>query len=125
MKRIVVIDDSALVLKAARKALEGAGYDVTTFEEPGDFDPDRTGRPDLILVDVNMPQFFGDDVVSYIKDTWMLEAPVLLFSNVPERELADAARRCGADGYISKHKGLDELVATVRALLEKSTAVAR
>ena len=95
---------------------------VVTLLDPGDFDPVQTGEPDLILVDVNMPQFFGDDVVSYIKETWRLPAPVLLFSNVPEKELADAARRCGADGYISKHKGLDAMVVSVRDLLMRKDA---
>jgi DNA-binding response OmpR family regulator len=117
MKKIVIIDDSQLVLKLSRLALEQAGYSVMTMVDPGDFDPERLGVPDLMLVDINMPQFYGDDIVSYFKDTWNLSSPILLFSNVSENELADAVQRCGADGYISKHWGMEEMVAMVQSVL--------
>lgn len=117
MKTIVIIDDSQLVLKLTKLALERVGYRVQTLLDPGEFDPDTSGHPDLLLVDINMPQFYGDDIVSYIKDTWNLTAPILLFSNVSEKELADAVGRCGADGYISKHWGMDEMIASVQTLL--------
>ena len=116
MKTIVIIDDSQLVLKLTRMALERHGYRVETLIDPGEFEPDSV-MPDLLLVDINMPQFYGDDVVSYIKDTWNLTAPILLFSNVSEKELADAVARCGADGYISKHWGMDEMIASVQAVV--------
>jgi DNA-binding response OmpR family regulator len=117
MKTIVIIDDSQLVLKLTRMALERVGYRVQTLIDPGEFDPEAIGVPDLLLVDINMPQFYGDDVVSYIKDTWNLTAPIFLFSNVSEKELADAVARCGADGFISKHWGMEEMVASVRSVL--------
>jgi DNA-binding response OmpR family regulator len=117
MKTIVIIDDSQLVLKLAKLALERVGYRVHTLVDPGEFDPDASGVPDLLLVDINMPQFYGDDIVSYIKDTWQLTTPILLFSNVSEKELSDAVARCGADGYISKHWGMDEMIASVQTLL--------
>ncbi len=117
MKTIVIIDDSQLVLKLAKLALERVGYRVQTLLDPGEFDPEASGNPDLLLVDINMPQFYGDDIVAYIKDTWNLAAPILLFSNVSEKELADAVGRCGADGYISKHWGMDEMIASVNMLL--------
>jgi DNA-binding NarL/FixJ family response regulator len=113
MKTIVIIDDSQLVLKLTKLALER----VQTLLDPGEFDPESSGPPDLLLVDINMPQFYGDDIVSYIKDTWNLTAPILLFSNVSEKELAEAVGRCGADGYISKHWGMDEMIASVQMLL--------
>jgi DNA-binding response OmpR family regulator len=116
MKTIVIIDDSQLVLKLARLALESVGYRVETMLDPGEFEPEALGMPDLLLVDINMPQFYGDDIVAYIKDTWSLSAPIYLFSNVSEKELADAVARCGADGYISKHWGMDEMSARARAV---------
>src|SRR5262245_5083335 len=106
MKNVLVIDDSRVVLDVTRIALEGNGYRVNTLLEPGEFDPKAQGVPDLVLVDVNMPQFFGDDVVDYIRSAWELDSPILLFSNIAEEELRDRAKRCGADGYISKQWGL-------------------
>ncbi|MDX2089739.1 MAG: response regulator [Kofleriaceae bacterium] len=117
MKTIVIIDDSQLVLKLTRTALEHAGYRVQTMADPGEFEPEVSGMPDLMLVDINMPQFYGDDIVAYFKETWKLAAPIYLFSTVSEQELANAVNRCGADGYISKHWGVEELIASVQTVL--------
>jgi DNA-binding response OmpR family regulator len=117
MKTIVIIDDSALVLKVTKTALEHVGYRVTTLLDPGDFEPATIGMPDLLLVDINMPQFFGDDIVSYIKHTWNVTVPIFLFSNVSELELEQACTRCGADGYISKGWGVDAMIASVQTVL--------
>jgi DNA-binding response OmpR family regulator len=117
MKRISIIDDSDLVLKLAKRVLEDVGYRVETFTDASAFDPESAGPPDLLLVDVNMPEFYGDDIVTFIKDTWNLRAPILLYSNRSESELAEAVRRCGADGYIAKQWGLDQLVQKVQEIL--------
>lgn len=63
MKEIVVIDDSPIILEAVKRTLTDAGYSVTTFEDPSVCSPKAIGSPHLILVDINMPQFYGDDVV--------------------------------------------------------------
>lgn len=117
MKTIVIIDDSQLVLKLTKTALEHAGYHVKTLLDPGDFEPASLGVPDLLLVDINMPSFYGDDIVSYIKETWNLSTPILLFSNVSEQELEQACSRCGADGYISKGWGVEAMIAQVQTVL--------
>ena len=115
MKTIAIIDDSQLVLKVTRMALEDVGYRVQTFVDPGAFEP--TPHPDLLLVDINMPQFYGDDIVAFIKETYQIPTPILLFSNVSEKELVDAVARCGADGYISKQWGMEEMVASVQTVI--------
>ena len=117
MKNIVIIDDSQLVLKLTKTALEHAGYQVTTLVDPGDFEPTVSGTPDLLLVDINMPEFYGDDVVTYIKEAWNLPTPIFLYSNVSDTELEKARARCGADGYISKEWGLEAMIASVQAVV--------
>lgn len=118
MKRVMIIDDSEFVLKAVKKMLEMAGYDVLTLEHPGGFDPASEKPPDLVLVDINMPEFYGDDVVAYFKeDEWGLSSPFLLYSNLPEYELAERAKACGANGYISKDWGLEGLLSAVKNIL--------
>jgi CheY-like chemotaxis protein len=117
MKTIVIIDDSVLVLKVTKTALEHVGYKVKTLLDPGEFEPATIGMPDLLLVDINMPQFYGDDVVNYIKETWNLKAPIFLFSNVSVEELEQACTRCGADGYISKGWGVEAMIASVQTVL--------
>jgi DNA-binding response OmpR family regulator len=118
MKHVLVIDDSPLALEAARRALEANGFAVRTLTEVADFEPRRDGVPDLVLVDVNMPQFFGDDVVEYIRTALEVKSPVLLFSNISETELDERARQCGANGYVCKQWGLSRMVTQVKFLLE-------
>ena len=117
MKTIVIIDDSKIVLLVAKTALEHAGYQVKTLLDPGDFEPATIGIPDLLLVDINMPQLVGDDVVTLLKERWNISAPIFLFSNVSEQELERACARCGADGYISKGWGIEAMIASVQTVL--------
>jgi DNA-binding response OmpR family regulator len=122
MKHIVIIDDSAMILKLTSAALEGSGYRVTAIDDPGEFNPDATGSVDLFLVDINMPQFYGDDIVTYFKEEWSLTTPIYMFSNVPEEELKRRAERCGANGYISKDWGLEALLKHVELIIGKPEA---
>jgi DNA-binding response OmpR family regulator len=115
-ERIVIIDDSEMILKLTKTALEAAGFVVQALDNPGDFAPSED-PPDLILVDVNMPQFFGDDVVTYLRDEWSISTPIYLFSSVAEAELERRANDCGAQGYISKNWGLDVAVRAVEHIL--------
>jgi DNA-binding response OmpR family regulator len=120
MKHIVIIDDSEMILKLARTALEGAGYRVTAIDDPGNFDPTDTGSVSLILVDINMPQFYGDDIVTYFKEAWSITTPIYMFSNLPEEELKKRAAACGANGYISKDWGLEALLEQVERIIGKA-----
>jgi len=117
MKRVLIIDDSEMILNLTKRALSAAGYDVTTLTDAAGFDPSKGKEPDLILVDINMPQFYGDDIVTYFRAEWPIKAPIYLFSNVPEEELQKRAEGCGADGYISKDWGLERLVEEVQRIL--------
>lgn len=117
MKSILLIDDNHLVLKLTTTALERAGYRVTALLDFGDFEPASCGVPDLLLIDIHMPTFYGDDVVTYLKETWNLAAPVFLISNASMRELEQACCRCGAAGYISKEWGVDAMIAQVKTVL--------
>lgn len=116
-KRILVVDDSALIRESAANALEAAGFDVTVraaFDELLEHGIDGF---DLILMDVHMPELYGDDVAFTLRRERGLATPIYLFSSVEEDELAKLAADAGIDGYISKHAGLDDMVARVCQLL--------
>lgn len=117
MKTIAIIDDSALVLNGARSVLEPLGFRVLTFDKAADYDPATSGVPELFLVDINMPEFYGDDIVDYLRDAFALEAPIYLFSDVDEIELARRARACRATGYISKRRGLSDLPTIIKTIV--------
>lgn len=104
-KRIVVIDDSPLVLAMASDALVEAGHQVYATDsgiEANQFIY-ASERPDLILIDVMMPMLNGDRKVRLLKErVSSRDIPILLMSSKPEAELAELARTSGADGFLSK-----------------------
>jgi DNA-binding response OmpR family regulator len=118
MKRILVVDDSPLVLEACRQALEDAGFWVACVDAPTFSlqDADEI-KPDLALVDVMFPgAVTGDTLVRFMK---MLnhDFPVFLYSDIPEDDLRERSEKSGAQGYIRKAWGLDEMVRRVEEAL--------
>jgi DNA-binding response OmpR family regulator len=117
-KRILVFDDSPFVLELTQSALEGAGYTVATALDLDGFEKARaTAEPDLILVDVQMPEAFGDDVASTLRGARGVRVPIILVSNLDEGELRRRAAEAEIDGWIPKSAGLQELVRRVKELL--------
>jgi DNA-binding response OmpR family regulator len=118
-KRILIIDDSPLILEVARKSLEEAGYtvsiaiNVTEFEAARRSDP----HPDLIIVDIQMPEMFGDDLALTIRGAYREKSPILFLSTLDEMELSRRAKESGATGYVTKRAGMNALVAKVKELL--------
>lgn len=118
-KRILVFDDSPLVLEVTRAALESAGFTVAVAEDLATFEQYRdTLDPDLILIDVQMPEAFGDDVVLTLREGHGVRIPILLVSSLEEHELATRAERSRAAGYIPKNAGMTELVRRCKQVLE-------
>lgn len=116
--RVLVIDDSEILLNLTVNALKAAGFDATGAVDLASLDQALgSGRVDLILVDVNMPEMFGDDVVEFLRSQRKLPSKLLLFSDLPEAELEKRAKSSGADGYVAKSKGIEAAVAEVRAQL--------
>jgi DNA-binding response OmpR family regulator len=116
-KRILLVDDSALIRASAAQALRSAGFDVTVraaFDELLEHGIDGF---DLILMDVHMPELYGDDVAFTLRGERGVTTPIYLFSSLEERELAKLAADAGIDGYLLKSAGLDVLVERVRGIL--------
>jgi DNA-binding response OmpR family regulator len=116
-RRILVVDDSVLTLDITRTALEEAGFEVATacnFPELETQDPTQF---DLILMDVQMPELYGDDVAAVIRHVRQARARIVLFSNLPADELAARATAAGLDGYVCKRDGMGTLIARVREAL--------
>jgi DNA-binding response OmpR family regulator len=110
-----------MILRAVKHALEKAGFTVTTLDSPSAFDAVRAANPDLILLDINMPELFGDDVVAFFRQEWQINAPIYLCSDIPEDELRARANTSGANGYICKGWGLDVLVQKVTEVVGRPT----
>jgi len=117
-KRILIIDDSPLVLELARAALESAGYEVAIAETLESFEEHRKGaRPDLILVDVQMPEVFGDDLAATLRGAYGMTLPILLLSSLSEDDLASRSEAANINGYVCKSAGVNVLLARVNEFL--------
>ncbi len=102
-KRILIVDDSPLLLEAGRLALEGAGYEVRTLENPLMVAMLLRKNPvDLVLLDVNMPAVKGTQVVAALRSHGLNATPVILYSDMDERDLRAKATECGATGWLRK-----------------------
>jgi DNA-binding response OmpR family regulator len=113
-----LIDDSPLVVDALRDGLEEDGVEVEGMVDLTAIDHAQSlERFDLILIDVQMPAMFGDDVAIVMRRGRSVATPIVLLSSLPDPELAARARDAGADGYISKRIGIDGVVAEIRTWL--------
>lgn len=119
---ILIIDDEPFILASAALVLREAGHEVHTCEQwAGAARIIRTTRPDLILLDYNMPSLKGDDMCAILKRTMPDVVPrVLIHSSEREDELVQIVARCGADGYIVKSSSA-QFVQRVEAELSPAT----
>jgi CheY-like chemotaxis protein len=119
-RKVLIIDDSDIQLFFEKRVLERAGFDVRTANSLAEFEELlQSWWPDIVLTDVQMPEISGDQLCSMLKSRMATSrTPVVLFSSLPEAELAVLARRCGADGHLSKENGLERLVDELTALWE-------
>ncbi len=117
--KVLVVDDSEVVLDATRLMLEYSGFEVMTLPTPfGTTSIISHHQPDLVLLDVTMPALRGDALVEMIRAGRKSHGTrIVLHSDRPARELADLAQRCGADGFICKTNDPEALARRVREII--------
>jgi DNA-binding response OmpR family regulator len=123
-RKILVVDDSQVCCDFVRMVLEDASYTVLTLTSHFGFVKMlRDERPDLVLIDVTMPILSGPKLVELARSKRRHECPILLYSDRDEKELAQLAAACGADGFIRKTNVAADLLRAVarHALLSVSS----
>jgi two-component system KDP operon response regulator KdpE len=121
--RVLVVDDEQQILRALRTSLKGAGYDVDTAETAeGALTAAALRPPDAVILDLVLPDGSGIDVCRQLR-SWS-SAPVIVLSAVGEEREKIAALDAGADDYVTKPVGIDELLARLRAALRRTTPTA-
>lgn len=122
-RKILVIDDSEIVLEVTRSALEAAGHRVVTHDRAaGCVALILQQKPDLVLMDVNMPHLGGDTIVGVLgKAQPSGDTVVLLHSSLSAEILRVKAQAVGAQGFIQKTGDLFALVREVNRWLKRST----
>jgi two-component system, NarL family, invasion response regulator UvrY len=119
MTRILIADDHAVVRAGLRQFLENeAGIDTLGEASSGSetLDKMRAGKWDLLLLDINMPDRSGLDILRHVRSTHP-ETKVLVLSGFPERQYAVNVLRAGASGFLSKESAPEELVKAVRTVM--------
>ena len=118
-KKIVVIDDSEVIIELVRETLTLAGYEVVAQAHPiGFFNLLRAQQPDLALVDVNMPGLRGDKLAEIAVGRGA-PCPIVFFSDQSDAQLTKLVRVTGVAGYIRKTADMKALVASVEKFLKK------
>ena len=113
MSRILVVDDSRLVLQAVKDSLSAAGFEVALTENPLEV-PHliKVLHPELVLIDLNMPTMRGDVVARIVRKAFGHDVVVLLHTETPEDAKAFVEPTC-ADGVIAKSPDEAALVESV------------
>jgi len=115
---ILVVDDEPQILRALETTLRGAGYTVTTAATGEEALTLASVRPpQAVILDLVLPDRSGVEVCRELRG-WT-EAPVLILSVVGEEREKVAALDAGADDYVTKPFGVDELLARLRAALRR------
>jgi DNA-binding response OmpR family regulator len=118
MSRVLVIDDSPMLVELTVRALTAAGYQASGAQDLASLDQKLAEGPfALILMDVNMPEMFGDDVVEYLRRQKKVTSKLVLYSDISEAELEGKTKASGADGYILKSGGLEAVLGGVMGLI--------
>jgi two-component system, OmpR family, KDP operon response regulator KdpE len=120
-QRVLVVDDEPHILRALETTLRGAGYDVDTAATgESALTQAAVHPPDAVILDLVLPGKSGADVCRELRQ-WT-QAPVLILSAVGEEREKVAALDAGADDYVTKPFGVDELLARLRASLRRASA---
>jgi two-component system KDP operon response regulator KdpE len=116
---ILLVDDESSIQRAMAPLLRSRGYDVTiagTGREA--LDAFTRERPDLLILDLGLPDIDGSEVCRVVRD--QAETPILILSARGAEKDKVAALDQGADDYVTKPFGPEELMARVRAALRRS-----
>ncbi|HSN03925.1 MAG TPA: response regulator transcription factor, partial [Nitrospira sp.] len=116
--RILVVDDEPQIRRSLQVNLERSGYAVETVET-GEEALSSFGnrRPDVVIVDLIMPGIGGAEVVRRVREASTV--PIIVLSAIGEEPRKVEALELGADDYITKPFGMDELLARIRSLLRR------
>lgn len=117
-RTILLVDDEPQIRRVLRATLSGNGYDVVEAKDgPEAIDMVLQERPDLILLDVNMPGMTGLEACSKIRLSY--EGPIIMVTVRNSEQDKVIALDAGADDYVVKPFAMGELLARIRAALRR------
>jgi CheY-like chemotaxis protein len=118
MTRILAVDDEPQILRALATNLRARGYDVDLAESETALTIAARKHPDLVILDLGLPGIDGVEVIRGLRG-WSSVPIIVLSVREAERDKV-AALDAGADDYVTKPFGMDELLARPRAALRRT-----
>jgi DNA-binding NtrC family response regulator len=116
--RILIVDDEEIVLESCRKVLEADGYDVLLAGSADQaLERMRDEPPDLLLVDIKMPERDGVYLIREVRKE-RTDIPIVLMTGYTTKETVAQAAQIGVATLIAKPFTPDELAETVRGVLK-------
>jgi two-component system KDP operon response regulator KdpE len=120
--RILVVDDEVPFLRALGVSLRARGYGVELARDgPSALDLAAGRHPDVVVLDLGLPHMDGTDVIRGLR-AWS-QVPIIVLSARHQEQAKVDALDAGADDYVTKPFGMNELLARVRAALRRSAPV--
>jgi two-component system KDP operon response regulator KdpE len=119
VSKVLIVDDEPAILTVLQRVLESDGFEVLTADTgTKGMDLAVTASPDLVILDLRLPDVDGIELTKIMR-RW-LQAPILILSGFNDEARKVKALDSGADDYLQKPFGLDELRARVRALQRRT-----
>src|ERR1044072_1147597 len=119
--RILIVDDEPQLTRVLRTGLKSRGYDVRAAADGlAGFEAFNDWHPDLVITDLAMPNVDGLELCRRLRA--ISQVPIIVLSAKGEEKTKVEALDIGADDYVTKPFGIDELLARVRASLRRATA---
>ena len=120
MTRVLVIDDEAPILRALKINLTARKYEVSTAADGASgLAAMARERPDVLILDLGLPDMDGTEVIRGVRG-WT-STPIIVLSAWGQETQKVAALDAGADDYVTKPFGMDELLARLRAAVRRAS----
>ncbi|SMD02618.1 response regulator [Lentzea albidocapillata] len=121
MTKVLVVDDEPQIVRALRINLSARGYEVLTAPDGATaLRVAAEGKPDVVVLDLGLPDMDGTDVIAGLRG-WTSLPIIVLSARTDSADKVDALD-AGADDYVTKPFGMDELLARLRAAVRRSAA---
>ncbi|MFD5828155.1 response regulator [Lentzea sp. NPDC060358] len=119
MTKVLVVDDEPQIVRALRINLAARGYEVLTAHDGVTaLKLAADGKPDVVVLDLGLPDMDGTDVIAGLRG-WTTLPIIVLSARTDSSDKVDALD-AGADDYVTKPFGMDELLARLRAAVRRS-----
>jgi two-component system, OmpR family, KDP operon response regulator KdpE len=120
MTKVLVVDDEPQIVRALRINLSARGYQVITAHDgTAALRAAAEGKPDVVVLDLGLPDIDGTEVIAGLRG-WTTVPIIVLSARTDSGDKVEALD-AGADDYVTKPFGMDELVARFRAALRRAS----